>query len=175
MITSFGDEQRWFWWHPSENPRCISDRFQLAKISLHRIEQSKPNGYCHMVFSFMAHADFALLLNLSQKLKKFAKRLPSLEVVLVNAKTKECPKAMRMLIAQANLDRGGNTDLDRQDENGNLPSTKTYKGSRSDAYKKTSKRKQRAKATKVQAKQTSEKRKRVAELEKESTRAIDEA
>ena len=45
---------------------------------------------------------------------KFLKdKIPPLEVVLVNAKTESKPKKADAL-AQANLDRGGNTDLDRQ-------------------------------------------------------------
>ena len=46
-------------------------------------------------------------------LRDIAKRLPSLDVVLVNAKTEKAPDNAE-LIAQANLDRGGNTDEDRK-------------------------------------------------------------
>ena len=44
---------------------------------------------------------------------KLPDRLPSLEVALVNAKSKSKPTKADIL-AQANLDGGGNTDLDRQ-------------------------------------------------------------
>lgn len=54
-----------------------------------------------------------LAIKFEPELKKFAERLPSLEVVLVNAKTKNAPEKAE-LIAQANLDRGGNTDADRK-------------------------------------------------------------
>lgn len=46
-------------------------------------------------------------------LKKFTDRMPPLDVVLVNAKTKTAPTKADAL-AQANLDRGGNTDEKRQ-------------------------------------------------------------
>lgn len=63
-------------------------------------------------FSVSAHVIF-LAVKFEPELKEMAKRLPSLEVVLVNAKTKNAPNKAE-LIAQANLDRGGNTDLDRK-------------------------------------------------------------
>lgn len=47
------------------------------------------------------------------ELRKLADKLPSLEVVLVNAKTKSAPDKAELL-AQANLDRGGNTDENRK-------------------------------------------------------------
>lgn len=46
-------------------------------------------------------------------LKRLQDHAPALEVVLVNAKTKSAPTKADAL-AQANLDRGGNTDADRR-------------------------------------------------------------
>lgn len=54
-----------------------------------------------------------LTIHFEPELKKIANKLPSLNVVLVNAKTKKAPEKAELL-AQANLDRGGNTDADRQ-------------------------------------------------------------
>lgn len=46
------------------------------------------------------------------ELKKWQDNMPALDVVLVNAKTKHAPKKADLL-AQANLDRGGNVDENR--------------------------------------------------------------
>ena len=54
-----------------------------------------------------------LTIHFEPELKRLANKLPSLDVVLVNAKTKNAPEKA-VLLAQANLDRGGNTDADRQ-------------------------------------------------------------
>jgi periplasmic protein TonB len=54
-----------------------------------------------------------LTIHFEPALKKLADRLPSLDVVLVNAKTKTAPDKAEAL-AQANLDRGGNTDENRK-------------------------------------------------------------
>jgi protein TonB len=54
-----------------------------------------------------------LSIHFEPELKKFRDKLPVLEVVLVNTKTKAKPENTEVY-AQANLDRGGNTDLDRQ-------------------------------------------------------------
>jgi periplasmic protein TonB len=53
-----------------------------------------------------------LTIHFQPELKKIADHLPSLSVVLVNAKTKTAPTKADAL-AQANLDRGGNTDENR--------------------------------------------------------------
>lgn len=63
-------------------------------------------------FSLAVHA-VLLAIQFESELKDAMKRLPSLEVVLVNAKTQQAPDNAE-LIAQANLDRGGNTDDNRQ-------------------------------------------------------------
>ena len=54
-----------------------------------------------------------LSINFAPELRKLADKLPSLDVVLVNAKTKTAPDKAELL-AQANLDRGGNTDENRK-------------------------------------------------------------
>ena len=53
-----------------------------------------------------------LTIHFQPEIKKFSDHLPSLSVVLVNAKTKTAPEKAEAL-AQANLDRGGNTDDNR--------------------------------------------------------------
>jgi len=63
-------------------------------------------------FSVAVHA-VLLAIQFEPELRNIAKRLPSLDVVLVNAKTEKAPDNAE-LIAQANLDRGGNTDEDRK-------------------------------------------------------------
>lgn len=62
--------------------------------------------------SIVAHA-FFLSVHFEPELKKLANQLPSLEVVLVNAKTKTAPDK-NAILAQANLDRGGNTEENRK-------------------------------------------------------------
>ena len=54
-----------------------------------------------------------LSIKFEPELRKLADKLPSLEVVLVNAKTKTAPDKAELL-AQANLDRGGNTDKNKK-------------------------------------------------------------
>ncbi len=61
--------------------------------------------------SVVIHA-IILSIHFEPELKKFADRLPVLDVMLVNAKTQSKPENTDIR-AQANLDRGGNTDLDR--------------------------------------------------------------
>ncbi len=65
-----------------------------------------------VIVSLIVHA-VILSIHFEPELKKLANKLPSLDVVLVNAKTKNAPEKAELL-AQANLDRGGNTDADRQ-------------------------------------------------------------
>lgn len=54
-----------------------------------------------------------LTLHFQPELKKFKDQIPALEVMLVNSKTTKAPEKADAL-AQANLDRGGNTDEKRQ-------------------------------------------------------------
>lgn len=113
-------------------------------------------------FSVLIHVAL-LAVKFEPELKKFAERLPSLDVVLVNAKTKNAPKKADLL-AQANLDRGGNTDADRKMKTA-LPAPKQ----RTTEVKLTpsAEASSEAKASSVQAKEASEK-KRVADLEKQT-------
>lgn len=113
-------------------------------------------------FSVAVHA-VILAVKFEPELKQLAERLPSLEVVLVNTKTKDAPEKAE-LIAQANLDRGGNTDLDRQMKT-MLP-TKNTKAT--DVKLQASKQaKAASESAKIQAREAREE-KRVAELEKQA-------
>lgn len=62
--------------------------------------------------SILVHA-LLLSIHFKPELKKFRDKLPTLEVMLVNTKTSTTPDKADVL-AQANLDRGGNTDQDRK-------------------------------------------------------------
>lgn len=113
-------------------------------------------------FSVAVHA-VILAVKFEPELKQLAERLPSLEVVLVNTKTKEAPEKAE-LIAQANLDRGGNTDLDRQMKT-MLPTKNTKT---TDVKLHASKQaKAASESAKIQAREAREE-KRVAELEKQA-------
>lgn len=113
-------------------------------------------------FSVSAHIIF-LAVKFEPELKEMAKRLPSLEVVLVNAKTEAAPKKAK-LIAQANLDRGGNTDLDRKMKTAlPMPKQKTPEVQ----LQQNKKSRAASQASKLQAKETRED-KHVAQLEKKA-------
>ncbi len=62
--------------------------------------------------SLIAHA-VLLTLHFQPELKALKDQIPSLKVMLVNSKTRQAPEKADAL-AQANLDRGGNTDEKRQ-------------------------------------------------------------
>ena len=62
--------------------------------------------------SLLVHAAI-LAIHFEPDLKKFTNRLPVLEVMLVNSKTNSKPDKADAF-AQANLDRGGNTDQNRE-------------------------------------------------------------
>lgn len=100
------------------------------------------------------------------ELKKFRDTLPVLEVVLVNAKTQSKPDNTEVY-AQANLDRGGNTDQDRKMKTA-LPASKQQKAELTLQAKPKIKpqAKQRAEVAQQANEQTQE-QKRVAELEKQ--------
>jgi len=66
-----------------------------------------------------------LSIHFSPELQKMVSTKPTLDVVLVNAKTKTKPSKADLL-AQANLDRGGNTELDKKMKSV-LPSIKQQK------------------------------------------------
>ncbi|MGQ0443047.1 MAG: TonB family protein [Methylophilaceae bacterium] len=112
--------------------------------------------------SVLIHAAL-LAVKFEPELKKFAERLPTLEVVLVNAKTKNAPDKAELL-AQANLDRGGNTEADRKLKTAlPAPRQKTTEIK----LKPSSEARSAAKSAKLQAKEARE-QKRVAELEKQA-------
>ncbi len=112
--------------------------------------------------SFLLHL-VILSIHFEPEIKKFAERLPTLEVVLVNAKTKTKPVKADVL-AQANLDRGGNTDQDRQMKTA-MPNIKQQKTAFS--VNPMTKVMSGAKAAKKAAEDLKEQR-RVAELEKKA-------
>ncbi len=67
-----------------------------------------------LLVSVYAHIALILFINFEPPALKFFKdKMPALDVVLVNAKTKSKPTKADAL-AQANLNRGGNTDAKRQ-------------------------------------------------------------
>jgi periplasmic protein TonB len=104
-----------------------------------------------------------LSIKFQPELKKFADRLPSLDVVLVNAKTKQAPDKAELL-AQANLDRGGNTDANRKLKTAlPAPNEKTTEVK----LKPNSEARSAAKSAKLKAEEARE-QKRVDELEKQA-------
>ena len=104
-----------------------------------------------------------LTIHFEPELKKLADRLPSLDVVLVNAKTKTAPDKAEAL-AQANLDRGGNTDENRKMKTAlPAPLQKTTEVK----LKPNSEAHSAAKSAKLQAKEVRE-QKRVDALEKQA-------
>lgn len=113
-------------------------------------------------FSVSAHVIF-LAVKFEPELKEMAKRLPSLEVVLVNAKTKSAP-VKADVIAQANLDRGGNTDKNRQMKTA-LPAPKQKAAEV--ALQQNKKGQAASKAADLQAKQDTQEQ-RVTELEQQA-------
>ncbi len=104
-----------------------------------------------------------LSIHFQPDLKKFRDNLPILEVMLVNAKTHTAPDKADVM-AQANLDRGGNTDQNRKMKSA-LPSIKQQKAEFT--VKPLAEIKAGKKAAKLTAEQTKE-QKHVAELEKQA-------
>jgi len=118
--------------------------------------------YIALWVSILIHL-IILAVKFEPEIKKFAERLPSLDVVLVNAKTKNAPDKADVL-AQANLDRGGNTDKNRKIKTAlPAPNEKTTEIK----LQPSSEAQSAAKPAKLQAKEARE-QKRVAELEKEA-------
>ena len=113
-------------------------------------------------FSVLFHV-VLLSIHFEQDLKKFRDQLPILEVVLVNAKTQSKPDNTEVY-AQANLDRGGNTEQDRKMKTA-LPVLKQQKST--DTPKPLANNKQAAQASLQTASEIRE-QKRVAELEKQA-------
>jgi len=97
------------------------------------------------------------------KLKFFKDKMPPLEVMLVNAKTETAPTKADAL-AQANLNRGGNTEADRKMKSA-LPAPKDKPTEAT--LKPAAEAKQTAKSAKAEA-EAERKQQRVAKLEKEA-------
>jgi periplasmic protein TonB len=113
-------------------------------------------------FSVMAHL-LVLSVKFQPEIANFAKQLPSLDVVLVNAKTEKAPDKAELL-AQANLDRGGNTDKNRKMTTAlPAPTQKTTEVK----LKPSTEAHSAAKAAKLQAQEAREE-KRVNQLEKQA-------
>ena len=113
-------------------------------------------------FSVMFHI-VLLSMHFESDLKKFRDQLPILEVVLVNAKTQSKPENTDVY-AQANLDRGGNTEQNRKMKTA-LPVLKQQKAE--PTPKPSANNKQAAQASLQEASEIRE-QKRVAELEKQA-------
>jgi protein TonB len=125
-----------------------------------------------VVFSVVTHAFLIGGLGfVKPEPKKLKDDIKALEVVLVNAKTKEAPFKAEAL-AQSNLDRGGNTDADRQMKSP-LPVPKTPPEKRAEKIAVENKQ------AKVKAAQTPaeapRKQKRVAEQEKQAQEVMVQA
>ena len=104
-----------------------------------------------------------LSIKFQPELRKLADHMPSLDVVLVNAKTKQAPDKAELL-AQANLDRGGNTEANRKMKTA-LPSPKEQ--TTEVKLKPNSEARSAAKSAKLKAQEARE-QKRVDELEKQA-------
>ena len=112
--------------------------------------------------SILVHA-VILSIHFEPELKKFKDKLPTLEVMLVNAKTLTKPDKADVL-AQADLDRGGNTDQNRKMKSA-LPAIKQQKAEFT--LKPMAEVKSGKKAAKMTAEETKE-QKHVADLEKQA-------
>ncbi len=115
-----------------------------------------------IVISVFVHA-IILTIKFQPELKRLADHLPSLDVVLVNSKTKNAPDKAELL-AQANLDRGGNTDANRKMKTA-LPAPKEKTAEV--ILKPNAKAQSAAKSAKLKAQEARE-QKRVDELEKQA-------
>lgn len=103
-------------------------------------------------------------------LKYFKDRIPALEIVLVNAKTESRPQKADAL-AQANLDRGGNTDEDRRAKSA-LPAPKNKPAETT--IKPAEELKQAQKKAEADA-EAERQQQRVAELEKQAQALMTQA
>jgi len=112
--------------------------------------------------SLLIHAAI-LTIHFEPDLKKFTDRLPVLDVMLVNAKTNTTPDKADAF-AQANLDRGGNTDQNRKMKSA-LPTLKQQQVEFTD--KPAAEAKSSANAAKLTAEETKE-QKHQAALEKQA-------
>jgi protein TonB len=110
--------------------------------------------------SVLLHA-LLLSIHFEPELRKVTNKLPDLEVMLVNSKTNTKPEKADVL-AQANLDRGGNTEQNRKMQSA-LPAIKQQKAEFT--VKPMAAMKAEKQAAKLSAEETKE-QKHVAELEK---------
>ncbi|MBC7756773.1 MAG: energy transducer TonB [Bdellovibrio sp.] len=115
------------------------------------------------VFISIAVHAVILTIDFQPELKKIADHLPSLSVVFVNAKTKTAPEKAEAL-AQANLDRGGNTDDNRTMKSA-LPAPKEK--TTEVKLEATAQHSSSAKSAKIKAQETRE-QKRVDDLTKQA-------
>lgn len=138
----------------------------MFKSSLEKLNLAKLNNMSVMSIaiwlSLTIHAAI-LAIHFEPELKKFTDTLPVLEVMLVNSKTNSKPDKADAF-AQANLDRGGNTDQDRKMKSA-LPARKQQQVELT--TKPMAEQKSGAKAAQQTAEQTKE-QKRVATLEKQA-------
>jgi periplasmic protein TonB len=126
-------------------------------------QQIKPSSALGMAISFSVLAHLIIVsIKFEPELKKFKDSIPTLEVMLVNAKTKEAPKKADVL-AQSNLDRGGNTDQKRKMQSAlPAPKQRVQEVEMQQASASSS-----AKSAKNKAEESKE-QKRVAELERQA-------
>lgn len=116
-----------------------------------------------LLMSAVLHLVVIVAVNFEPPSLKFLKdKMPSLDVVLVNAKTETAPTKADAL-AQANLNRGGNTEADRKMKSA-LPMPKDKP---TEATLKPAEAKRAAKIAKAEA-EAERKQQRVAELEKKA-------
>lgn len=104
-----------------KNPAASTNQHRKKSQQNKIRQQAQANAKAPYTFSLMqialsisvfAHIIF-LSVHFEAELRQIKDRLPVLEVTLVNTKTKTKPKDAD-IFAQANLDRGGNTQQDRQ-------------------------------------------------------------
>ena len=122
-----------------------------------------------LVFSVVTHTVLIAGLGfVKPQEKKLEDKAKALEVVLVNAKTKEAPLKADAL-AQSNLDRGGNTESDRQMKSP-LPVPKTPPDE--EATKLAAETKQAKVKTAAKQSEAPRKQQRIAEQEKQAQQVL---
>jgi periplasmic protein TonB len=94
--------------HPSSTQKSIGLPLKFS------IFKQSPFFYFALIFSAVLHLLLIIGLRFDINPSKLLEdHMPSLDVVLVNSKTKTAPTQSEIL-AQANLNRGGNTEADKQ-------------------------------------------------------------
>ncbi|BCM26121.1 energy transducer TonB [Methyloradius palustris] len=144
------------------NPRIALTKWSLK---LKRYTQYMGPLGIMLLVSFLLHAGLIVSLKFELPSPKFFQdKMPALDIVLVNAKTKSKPTKADLL-AQANLNRGGNTDDNRHLKSA-LPPPKDQQLDTS--IKPATEAKQAAKKLADTANQAELTQQRVAELEKQA-------